>query len=141
MTLKNIYILVFFITIVCMSACTKRYMKGTIYVGNGGGFTGAWKEYQWHTDGKLFLKLPAQTEPMLLKIMDSTTTRKVFKRYYKLKLDSDNLDAPGNVYFYIGRREGKFRNHKVTFGNPEINPNSELKKYYDDLMEEINTTK
>jgi hypothetical protein len=118
-----------------MSGCSKKYLNGIIYVGTGGGFAGTWKEYQLNINGDLYFKESKKDSSVYLKTLDSVATRKVFRKYYKLKLDSNDLDAPGNMYYYIGHREGKFRNHKITFGHPEAAAASKLlTTYFDDFM-------
>ena len=112
-------------------------------MGSGGGFAGTYKEYQLNADGKLYFQQSNIDSILYVKTLDSATTKKIFKKYYKLKLDSDDLDAPGNVYYYVGRREGKFRNHKVTFGHPEAGVTENIKEYYDEFNKIIseNTSK
>lgn len=112
-------------------------------MGSGGGFAGTYKEYQLNADGKLFFHQSNVDSVLYVKTLDSSTTKKIFKQYYKLKLDSDDLDAPGNIYYYVGRREGKFRNHKVTFGNPEAGVTKNIQEYYDEFNKIIseNTSK
>jgi hypothetical protein len=112
------------------NSCSKKFQKGTIYMGTGGGFVGSWKEYQLNADGKLFFRQSNVDSVIYIKTLDSAATKKMFRTYNKLKIDQDNLDAPGNVYYYIGRREGKFRNHKVTFGNPEAGLPKDLQEYF-----------
>jgi hypothetical protein len=114
-------------------SCSKKYLKGSVYIGSGGGFAGTYKEYQLNTDGRLYFLKGNSDSVLFLKKLDSTTTKKLFKKYYKLKLDREDLDAPGNMYYYVGRREGKFRNHKITFGNPEAGVSENIKEYYDDF--------
>jgi hypothetical protein len=118
-------------------SCSKKYQKGTIYMGTGGGFAGSWKEYQLNADGKLFFRQSNVDSVVFIKTLDSASTKKMFRTYNKLKIDRDNLDAPGNVYYYIGRREGKFRNHKVTFGNPEAGMPKNLQEYFNAFFSSI----
>jgi hypothetical protein len=120
-----------------IGACSKKYQKGTIYMGTGGGFAGSWKEYQLNADGKLYLRKSNLDSVIYVKTMDSSATKKMFRTYKKLKIDSDNLDAPGNVYYYIGRREGKFRNHKVTFGNNDAGIPKDLQEYFNSFFNTI----
>jgi hypothetical protein len=119
------------------SSCSQKYLKGTIYMGNGGGFAGNWKEYQLNANGDLYFRESIKDSVVFIKTLDSSATKRVFRKYYKLKLDRDNFDAPGNMYYYVGKREGKFRNHKITFGNPEAGVSKELKNYYDDFMDNL----
>lgn len=114
-------------------SCSKKYLKGTIYLGSGGGFAGSYKEYQLNANGDLFFHQSDVDSVFFIKSLDSSATKKLFKRYYKLKLDREDLDAPGNKYYYVGRREGKFRNHKITFGNPEAGEVKSIKQFYDEF--------
>ncbi len=118
-------------------SCSKKYLKGTIYVGSGGGFAGSWKQYQLNADGNLYFQESNKDSLVFVKSLDSAATKKIFRKYYKLKLDRDDLDAPGNIYYYVGKRDGKFRNHKVTFGNPEAGVSKDLKNYYDEFMDKL----
>lgn len=130
----------FLITSVLLTniSCSKKYLSGTIYMGSGGGFSGSWKEYQLNTNGDLYYLESKKDSIVFLKTLDSAATKKVFKKYYKLKLESNDLDAPGNMYQYIGRREGKFRNHKITFGHPEAKELAkELNAYFEEFMANV----
>jgi hypothetical protein len=119
-------------------SCSKKYMSGTIYMGSGGGFAGNWREYQLNTNGDLYFLESRKDSIVFVKTLDSAATKKVFKKYYKLKLESNDLDAPGNMYQYIGRRDGKFRNHKITFGHPEANEAAkDLKEYFTEFMANV----
>lgn len=119
-------------------SCSKKYMSGTIYMGSGGGFAGSWKEYQLKPNGELYFLESRKDSIIFVKTLDSAATKKVFKKYYKLKLESNDLDAPGNMYQYIGRRDGKFRNHKVTFGHPEAKEAAkELNEYFKEFMANV----
>lgn len=126
-------IIIVFILLLEIS-CSKKYLKGTIYMGSGGGFTGSFKEFQLNANGQLFFRQNNIDSVLYLKIIDSATTKKIFRKYFKLKLDSDDLDAPGNTYNYIGRREGKFRNRKITFGHPDVKVNEGIKNYFNEFM-------
>ncbi len=103
-------------------------------MGQGGGFAASWKEFQLNHDGKLFLRSSLQEEPQFVRTLDSSDTRKIFRRYYKLKLDKNDLDAPGNMYYYVGHRIGKFRNKKVVFGHPDAPISKEIQKYFDNFI-------
>jgi hypothetical protein len=128
---KQLYFI--FVLLIAIS-CSKKFQKGTIYMGQGGGIAANWREFQLNADGKLFLRQPNATEVKYLRTLDSSATRKIFKRYYKLKLDSNDLDAPGNIYYYVGHKIGKFRNNKVVFGHPEAPISKEIQQYFDDFM-------
>lgn len=119
-------------------SCSKKYMTGTIYMGSGGGFAGSWKEYQLKSNGELYFLESRKDSIIFVKTLDSAATKKVFKKYYKLKLESNDLDAPGNMYQYIGKRDGKFRNNKVTFGHPEAKEAAkELNAYFTEFMASV----
>ncbi len=127
--------------LIISQSCSKKFQKGTIYFGSGGGFAGSFREYQLNANGDLFFQQSGVDSLIFIKTLDSLATRKLFKKYYKLNLDSEDLDAPGNIYYYVGRREGKFRNHKITFGNPEAGVTSNIKDYYDEFNKIISETK
>jgi hypothetical protein len=118
-------------------SCAKKYQKGTIYMGSGGGFTGAWQEYQLNADGKLFMKNSRTDSVVYLRTLDSASTKKFFKRYHKLKIDDKQLDAPGNAYFYMGHKEGKFKNKKITFGASESPVSKEIQQLFNDFIYSI----
>lgn len=119
-------------------SCSKKYLSGTIYMGSGGGFAGSWREYQLQPNGNLYFLESKNDSIVFVKTLDSAATKKVFKKYYKLKLESNDIDAPGNMYQYIGRREGKFRNHKITFGHPEAKEAAkELNAYFTEFMANV----
>ncbi len=133
------YLVIFLPILILFStvSCSKKYLSGTIYLGSGGGFAGSYKEYQLNANGDLFFKQNDVDSVFFIKSLDSSATKKLFKKYYKLKLDSEDLDAPGNKYFYVGRREGKFRNHKITFGNPEAGDIKPVKEFYNQFFKVI----
>jgi hypothetical protein len=122
-----------------LGSCARKYQKGTIYMGSGGGFTGAWQEYQLNANGKLFKKNSKSDSTQYLFTLDSTTTKQYFKRYYKLKIDKKSLNAPGNAYFYMGHKVGKFSNKKITFGSADTPVSNHIKKLFDDFMKIVET--
>jgi hypothetical protein len=138
MSYKAYAIYIVIIISVLTISCSKKYLKGTIYMGTGGGFSGNFKEFQLNANGQLYIHQSGIDTVIYLKTVDSSTTKKIFRKYFKLKLDRDDLDAPGNIYTYIGRREGKFRNHKITFGHPEAKVKNEIRSYYSAFMAIIN---
>lgn len=129
--IKEIFLL---LAVGLLVSCSQKYQKGTIFMGSGGGFTGAWQEFQLNADGQLYLRESNKDELRYLRTLDSTQTKKIFKRYYKLKLDRNDLDAPGNIYYYVGHKIGKFRNKKMVFGHQEAPISKEIQKYFDGFM-------
>jgi hypothetical protein len=123
-----------FVIFFAATHCSHKYQKGTIYMGQGGGIAGSFREFQLNADGALYLRQANADQVTYLRSLDSSTTRKIFKRYYKLKLDSNDLDAPGNIYYYVGHKLGKFRNNKVVFGHPEAPISKEIQAYFDYFM-------
>jgi hypothetical protein len=97
-SLKNYTVVLIIAVLLTSISCSKKYLSGTIYMGSGGGFAGSWKEYQLNTNGDLYYLESKKDSIVFLKTLDSAATKKIFKKYYKLKLESNDLDAPGNVY-------------------------------------------
>ena len=125
-------------------SCSKKYQKGTLYFGSGGGFTGSYKEFQLNANGDIYFQQSGVDTVIFFFFFNSTATKKLFKEYCKLKLDSEDFYTTGNMYYYVGRRESKFRNHKITFGNPEAGVTTNIKEYYDDfnkIISENNSNK
>jgi hypothetical protein len=136
-SMNKVVVLFILFGVILGSSCSKKYLQGTIYMGSGGGFAGSYKEYQLNANGDLYFKQSNVDSLLYIKTIDSGATKKVFRKYYKLKLDRDDLDAPGNMYYYIGRRDGKFRNHKITYGNPEAKVSENIKEYYESFLKVI----
>jgi hypothetical protein len=129
------------VVLFCATGCSKKYLNGTIYMGSGGGFAGSWEEYQLKASGDLFFRENRRDSLTFIKTLDSAATKKVFKKYYKLKLEKEDLYAPGNIYYFIGKRIGKFRNHRITFGDANASDLSkDLNSYYEWFMQSIQDT-
>lgn len=112
------------------------YTGRTIIVGQGGGFTGAVTTHSLTKEGQY--KKTSSIKEIASKVMyrDEAITSTTFADFTALNIESIDFQKPGNMYYFVGYREGKVEK-KVTWGSPNDTPPAEVKAFYDSFYENI----
>ena len=102
-----------------------------IVFGNGGGFTGAVKEYAISKNGNIYLKSNDKYEK--IGSFPKSKATQILENFYSMELDKMTLDEPGNRYYYIKSRQNN-QSQSLKWGkNPLTDKNLDL--YYNLLMQ------
>ncbi len=100
--------------------------------GNGGGMTGAVKEYILLENGQLFTRSTYGDSLTELPKVGKGVAKSIFKAYQKNGLNDVEIDNPGNLYYFIDMQEDTTKNHKMTWGGGE-QPPAMAKSFYEQL--------
>lgn len=107
-----------------------------IIVGSGGGVTGAVTSYKIFEDGSLFESNLISTNETQKKLKVLKDAKAIQNQFEALNIDTMKLNAPGNIYFFVGYEENG-KTHRCTWGaNDEPAPEN-LKTFYENLMNTI----
>jgi len=128
-----------FVLAVVFSAC-----KGTQYTpanlpeqqlafGDGGGFAGAYTEYLLLENGQLFVQKGLSGERMEIPSTKKRTAKAMFKQATVLLTDSTAFNYPGNVYYFLQRKDTGL-DVRLTWGAPGHEVNEQVKALYEQLV-------
>lgn len=129
----------FLVAATVFSAC-----KGTQYTpaslpeqqlafGDGGGFAGAYTEYLLLENGQLFVQKGLSGERMEIPATKKSTAKAMFKKATILLTDSTAFNYPGNVYYFLQRKDTGV-DVRVTWGAPGYEVNGDVKALYEKLV-------
>ncbi len=124
--------------ILSLNACKSSYTPSTfpksqLIFGYGGGFAGTVNTYFLLPDGSLFYLAPGQDEAELIQKMKKSEAKTFFKEAEELDLQGRNLNAPGNMYAFVGIKEGE-KVHKLIWDKDLGKAPMDLKDFYQRLM-------
>jgi len=131
------------ILIVTAVACSnpkefpKQEKRDEIHFGQGGGFTGAVSHYILLEDGRLFQKGWQDSTLTYIDTWPGLFTRQMFLNYKSLRLDTINVNKPGNLYYFLEYHSRKNPTHRIVWGNAEYQPDDNLVTYYSTLQKMI----
>jgi len=108
----------------------------TIIVGQGGGFTGAVTTHSLTQEGQY--KKTSSLKEVAAKIMqkEQSITSTTFADFSSLNIESIDFQKPGNMYYFVGYREGEVEK-KVIWGSAQDAPPAEVKAFYDNFYKNI----
>jgi hypothetical protein len=106
--------------------------------GSSGGFTNQSIEYRLHSDGKLWKYRGLGKDSSLLKHLKSSRTKKVFNEFYKLGLDSLQLNKPGNMNVFI-KIKSKILENKILYSKGSNDVPTEVNAFYSSLNDLVKT--
>lgn len=89
-----------------------------IVFGQGGGFAGKVSQYCLDQSGKLYQI--TKTDTALLKTLDKETLSSCFDKVKALKLESQKINYPGNLYYFISIINSTSSTSKATWGDPKF---------------------
>ena len=110
------------------SNCSKTTEFKEIKFGEGGGFTGAFTEYEIQTNGDVFRNNSLNKEHTKIKTLDKSDLKQIQNGINKISADDYNFNHPGNIYYFI-----ETDNKKITWGDPSFSEPKEAKKLYEQL--------
>lgn len=113
--------------------CTPKY--AAVEFGQGGGVTNKFQTYVIKDTGELFGKADDNSEPTLIRKLDNSELKTVYKKLKAADITNLDINTPDNVYKFIEvkNEEGSSVN-KVIWGNPKGNLTIELSDLYNYLM-------
>lgn len=106
--------------------------------GKGGGFTGRINTYCLLENGDLFKNSGDSLNVKYLGKLNRTKTDQIFKSFYLLGLDQQDIDSPGNMYSLIEMKDNSGVK-KVQWGSAKEKPSDEMKIYFSNLMYAVKT--
>ncbi len=150
MLMKYMYLMPIFAIIVAVlySSCSPKkylpnqYKKKQLIFGSGGGFTGAVTTYVLQENGEIY-KFLTDTTYEAVTILPKDTTKNYFSTLDTLHLDSLDFNHPGNMYFFIEKKDG-FKDEesaRVTWGDGKHNPPTGIKELHTSLTQVIRDLK
>lgn len=124
-----------FVSFIFLLSCHPSSKIGTtsnegLHFGHGGGFTGKVQKYFLETNGGLYVE--SQAEMKLLGKLKKSETKQILTNYYKLGLDSLQINKPGNYYRYIEMKKGD-KLHMLKW-DTQLDQKKELETFYAILM-------
>lgn len=102
--------------------------------GEGGGFTGAVTTYMLLQNGQLFRVNSMQGDTTEIAKVEKKSAKMLLKEAKEMEFNKMNIQEPGNVYYFVGLRDGK-ETYKATWGNPEYTIDPKIQSFYKRLME------
>lgn len=114
--------------------CTPKY--AAVEFGQGGGVTNKFQTYVIKDSGELFGKTDENSEPQLIRKLDNSELKTVYKKLKAADIANLDIDTPDNVYKFIEVKNAEGTSvNKVIWGNPKGNLTIELSDLYNYLME------
>lgn len=107
-----------------------------IIIGSGGGVTGAVTTYKVYEDGSLFENHTLNTNEPQKKLSVLKNAEAIQKQFDALNIDAINLNAPGNMYFFVAYEKDNL-SHRCTWGANDVEVPENLKTFYTNLMNTI----
>lgn len=100
--------------------------------GNGGGVTGAVKEFILLDNGQIFTRTSFAGTPTKLGKISKKQAKAIYASYDQ-KLKSIELIKPGNQYKYIQMNIDSTQNYRQVWGKPGETPPEEVLDFYEQL--------
>ena len=107
-----------------------------LHFGSGGGFTGAVTEYILLENGQLFLADSYRKDTVELTTMSRAQAKGYFKSLDSLRLEKYDFYHPGNMHFFL-RQVDEIIDHKVTWGDQQVNVRDDVKRLHANLQEAV----
>ena len=130
------YILFLFTSLLTLFSCKSQkpivideYSGPRITFGTGGGFTGATIEHCLLPSGEVFVKSNRMKSFNPTKSVDKKVAKQMFANFTALGLDQENIDDPGNMYYFIAKEEDG-KTHKLTWGADNQQSSANAKKFF-----------
>ena len=105
-----------------------------ITFGNGGGVTGAVKEYILLENGQVFTRSTFGSTPTELKKVKKGDAKKLYAEYEAQKMSELEFISPGNQYFYVQMNIDSTTNHRVVWGGAKGDPPAKIASFYERLV-------
>jgi hypothetical protein len=138
---KTIQLFLFFVFALFLSSCAslpeatpiiKRYC-----VGQGGGFTGEYKEYSFSEDGKVYKRDFVYDRDVYYKDLSPVDLEYFLNQIRDLGIEFEEINQPGNISKYIEVRVKETSRNKITWGTPNYSPPEPIKKLFNELYNKL----
>ena len=110
----------------------KRYA-----IGQGGGFTGEYFEFILSENGKVHKYDYKNDREVFFKDLKKVDLVYFLEKLEGLSLEGMEINAPGNMTYYIDVRIGKTSLNKVTWGSYNYTPEKELVDFHKELFDKL----
>jgi len=114
----------------------KNAGKRILFVGSGGGVTGAVNEYRIDIEGSVYEKKSLGENATRKKGLKIEQLQKINQQFDALNFDSLKYNNPGNLYYFIGY-ELNGKKHQITWGGTEDEVSEKVKAYYDFVINQL----
>lgn len=130
-----VFIILSFILVSCKSQMSnyEDYKGKMIVIGKGGGFSGAYDEFSILENGQVYKYNTITKERLLLGRMKKNFSEQVFNNYKLLKIGEKNINAPGNLNYFIEMKDGE-NSLKSIWSDQKNETNGELILFYKTAM-------
>lgn len=114
--------------------CTPKY--AAVEFGQGGGMTDKFQTYVVKDSGELFGKVDKNSEPQLIRQLDNSELKTIYKKLKAANIANLDIDTPDNVYQFIEVKNAEGNSvNKVIWGKPDGKLTIELADLYNYLMD------
>lgn len=110
----------------------KRYA-----VGQGGGFTGAYTEFSFSDDGKVYKRDFNYERDVFVKQLAESDLKYFLNQIIELGLATFELNVPGNMSKYIEIRDGETSQNKIVWGANNYNPPQKIVDFHQELYKKL----
>lgn len=113
--------------------CTPKYAE--VQFGQSGGVTNDYQAFVIKEDGNLFAKKGEDSEPTLIRKLEKSELKTVYKKLKAADIINLDVNTPHNIYKFIEiKNEEGVSVNKVVWGDPQGKLTIELKDLYDYLL-------
>ncbi len=139
--MKYIFHIILFLFLI-FGACSSQegltqYNDTQIIFGNGGGYSGQEMQYTLSNDGNITLYDNITKQTTEVQKLKKKQTKKVFDDIENMVQLTDNINNPGNMYYFIKQVKGN-REHKIVWGGNNTKVPAEVQEFYNLLMSYVN---
>ena len=110
----------------------KRYA-----VGEGGGFTGAYTEFSFSEDGKVYKRDFNYQRDVFIKQLSEADLTYFINKINNLGIQTIDINEPGNISKYIEIREGETSLKKIVWGSNTYYPPNNLVEFHQELYKKL----
>jgi len=114
----------------------KNTGKRILFVGSGGGVTGAVNEYRIEIDGSVYEKKSLGETAARKKGLKIDQIHQINQQFDALGFDSLKYNNPGNLYFFVGY-ELNGKKHQVIWGGTNDEVPEKVKTYYEFVINQL----
>ncbi|MCB0516300.1 MAG: hypothetical protein KDD49_09570 [Bacteroidetes bacterium] len=118
-----------------------NYPKRQLIFGGGGGFSGVESAYFLLENGQIFSQTGFDSTYVSLGKLKKKQVNPLFSKADTLSIDSLEMNAPGNMYYYLAYQMPDSSVHKITWGDPAQHIPENIKDFRNELMQIISELK
>jgi len=114
---------------------TSDFSNNKIIFGYGGGFTGGQTTYALDYSGNIFKENSITGASSFITKLRRKETKKIYRKFLQLGLDSLDFNQPGNLSKFIGFKS-QDKIHKIIWSDESKVPEN-VKEFYDMLIQKV----